>query len=60
MYDPPGYLWAITIAGAGRVVRGTSEGTRGILFADLQGRAERQLSRYVAQRQRELITSSRP
>lgn len=52
-------LGAITIAGDGRVVRGTSEGARGILFADLQGRAERQLSHYVAQRQRELIAGSR-
>jgi PilZ domain len=53
-------LGAITIAGNGTVVRGTSEGARGILFADLQGRAERQLSHYVAQRQRELIAGSRP
>jgi hypothetical protein len=53
-------LGAITIAGDGRVVRGTSEGARGILFADLQGRAERQLSHYVAQRQRELIAGGRP
>jgi hypothetical protein len=53
-------LGAITISGDGRVVRGTSEGARGILFCDLQGRAERQLSHYVAQRQRELIVGSRP
>jgi c-di-GMP-binding flagellar brake protein YcgR len=53
-------LGAITISGDGRVVRGTSEGARGILFADLQGRAERQLSHFVAQRQRELIASLRP
>jgi hypothetical protein len=53
-------LGAITISGDGRVVRGTSEGARGILFADLQGRAERQLSHYIAQRQRELIAGSRP
>jgi hypothetical protein len=52
-------LGAITISGDGRVVRGTSEGARGILFCDLQGRAERQLSHYVAQRQRELIAGSR-
>jgi hypothetical protein len=52
-------LGAITISGDGRVVRGTPEGARGILFADLQGRAERQLSHYVAQRQRELIAGSR-
>jgi len=52
-------LGAITIAGDGRVVRGTSEGARGILFAELQGRAERQLSHYVAQRQRELIQGRR-
>jgi hypothetical protein len=53
-------LGAITISGDGRVVRGTSEGARGILFCDLQGRAERQLSHYVAQRQRELIAGSQP
>jgi hypothetical protein len=52
-------LGAITISGDGRVVRGTSEGARGILFQDLQGRAERQLSHYIAQRQRELIAGSR-
>ncbi|HEX5922652.1 MAG TPA: PilZ domain-containing protein [Baekduia sp.] len=51
-------LGTITIAGDGRVVRGTSAGARGILFADLQGRAERQLSRFVAQRQRELIAGA--
>lgn len=53
-------LGAITISGDGRVVRGTSQGARGILFCDLQGRAERQLSHYVAQRERELIAGSRP
>jgi PilZ domain len=53
-------LGAITISGDGRVVRGTSQGARGILFCDLQGRAERQLSHYVAQRQRELIAGARP
>jgi len=53
-------LGRITVAGDGRVVRGTSDGARGILFDDLQGRAERQLSHYVAQRQRELIAGSRP
>jgi hypothetical protein len=53
-------LGSITVAGDGQVVRGTAEGARGILFSDLQGRAERALSRYVAQRQRELIASSRP
>lgn len=53
-------LGKITIAGDGRVVRGTSDGARGILFDELQGRAERQLSHYVAQRQRELIAGSRP
>jgi len=52
-------LGAITVAGNGRVVRGTSEGARGILFCDLQGRAERQLSHYIAQRERELIAGSR-
>jgi PilZ domain-containing protein len=53
-------LGAITISGDGRVVRGTSAGARGILFCDLQGRAERQLSHFIAQRQRELIAGSRP
>jgi hypothetical protein len=53
-------LGAITVAGDGRVVRGTSDGARGILFCDLHGRAERQLSHYVAQRQRELIAGSHP
>jgi hypothetical protein len=53
-------LGVITISGDGTVVRGSAEGTRGICFNDLQGRAERALSRYVAQRQRELIASSRP
>lgn len=52
-------LGAITISGDGKVVRGTSEGARGILFDNLQGRAERQLSRYVAERQRQLIAGSR-
>jgi hypothetical protein len=52
-------LGAITISGDGRVVRGTSEGARGILFCDLQGRAERQLSHFIAQRQRELLAGSR-
>jgi hypothetical protein len=53
-------LGAITVSGDGTVVRGSSDGTRGICFGELQGRAERALSRYVAQRQRELIASSRP
>jgi hypothetical protein len=52
-------LGSISIAGQGRVVRGTAEGARGILFCDLHGRAERQLSHYVAQRERELIAGSR-
>ncbi len=52
-------LGKITIAGDGRVVRGTSDGARGILFSELQGRAERQLSHYVAERQRQLIAGSR-
>ena len=53
-------LGAITISGDGRVVRGTAEGARGIRFADLQGRAERRLSHFVAQRERELIAAWRP
>jgi hypothetical protein len=48
-------LGELTISGSGRVVRGDSEGLRAVQFEDLQGRAERALSRYVAQRQRELI-----
>jgi hypothetical protein len=53
-------LGALTIAGDGTVVRGSAEGARSISFTDLQGRSERALSRYVAQRQRELIASARP
>jgi hypothetical protein len=53
-------LGTLTISGDARVVRGTSQGARGILFCDLQGRSERALSRFVAQRQRELIASSHP
>jgi hypothetical protein len=53
-------LGALTISGDGTVVRGSAEGARSIRFSDLQGRAERALSRYVAQRQRELIRSQRP
>jgi hypothetical protein len=53
-------LGAITVSGDGRVVRGTSQGARGILFCDLQGRAERQLSHFVAQRERELIAGTQP
>jgi hypothetical protein len=52
-------LGAVTISGDGRVVRGTAQGARGILFADLRGRAERQLSHYVAERQRQLIAGAR-
>ena len=52
-------LGALTISGDGTVVRGSAEGTRGIRFCDLQGRSERALSRYVAQRQRELIAGER-
>jgi hypothetical protein len=51
-------LGSITISGDGQVVRGTSEGARGVRFCDLHGRAERALSHYVAQRQRELIAGS--
>jgi hypothetical protein len=53
-------LGALTIAGAGIVVRGDDEGTRGIRFAELQGRSERAISRYVAQRQRELLADAPP
>jgi PilZ domain-containing protein len=48
-------LGDVTISGSGVVVRGDSAGLRGVRFDDLHGRAERALSRYVAQRQRELI-----
>jgi hypothetical protein len=48
-------LGEITVSGDGVVVRGTSEGARAVQFGELQGGAERALSRYVAQRQRELI-----
>jgi hypothetical protein len=48
-------LGEITVAGDARVVRGTSDGARALEFGELQGGAERALSRFVAQRQRELI-----
>jgi hypothetical protein len=48
-------LGELTISGGGRVVRGDPDGLRAVQFEDLQGRVERALSRYVAQRQRELI-----
>ena len=50
-------LGEITIAGDGPWCAATSDGARGILFDDLHGRAERALSHFVAQRQRELIAS---
>lgn len=52
-------LGSLTVSGTGTVVRGTGEGARGLRFEDLQGRAERALSRYIAQRQRELLRASR-
>jgi len=48
-------LGGLTIQGAGLVVRGTQEGARAVRFAELQGRVERALSRFIAQRQRELL-----
>ncbi len=48
-------LGSLTISGTGHVVRGTGEGERGLRFESLQGRAERALSRFVAQRQREML-----
>lgn len=48
-------LGALTISGDGIVVRGTTDGARAVRFGDLQGGAERALSRFVARRQRELI-----
>ncbi|HWH93819.1 MAG TPA: hypothetical protein VNT03_08155 [Baekduia sp.] len=53
-------LGAITVSGDGRVVRGTAQDARGILFSALQGRAERQLSHDVAPRRRELVAGSQP
>jgi hypothetical protein len=50
-------LGSLTVSGSGRVVRGTAEGARGVCFASLEGGAERALSRFVAQRQRELISA---
>lgn len=43
-----------TVAGTGRVVRGAPDGTRGVAFEGLHGRAERTLARYVTERQRSL------
>jgi len=51
-------LGSLTISGTGQVVRGTGEGERGLRFESLQGRAERALSRFVAQRQREMLRES--
>jgi c-di-GMP-binding flagellar brake protein YcgR len=48
-------LGELTISGSGTVGRGDSAGLRAVAFSDLQGRAERALSRFVARRQRELI-----
>lgn len=48
-------LGELTISGSGTVVRGDADGLRAVQFEDLHGRAERALSRFVAQRQRELI-----
>jgi hypothetical protein len=48
-------LGELTISGSGTVVRGDADGLRAVQFDDLQGRTERALSRFVAQRQRELI-----
>jgi hypothetical protein len=48
-------LGEITVSGSGTVVRGDTDGLRAVAFEALQGRAERALSHYVAQRQRELI-----
>lgn len=41
-----------TVAGTGRVVRGAPDGTRGVAFEGLHGRAERTLARFVTERQR--------
>jgi len=43
-----------TVAGTGRVVRGAPDGSRGIMFEGLHGRAERTLARFVTERQRSL------
>jgi hypothetical protein len=52
-------LGSLTISGSGAVVRATTDGARGVRFADLRDGAERAISRYVAQRQRELIVADR-
>jgi hypothetical protein len=51
-------LGTITVSGDGQVVRGSDEGARAVRFAELQGRVERAVARYVARRQRELIRST--
>jgi hypothetical protein len=48
-------LGELTVSGSGRIVRGDPDGLRAVQFEELQGRVERALSRYIAQRQRELI-----
>jgi c-di-GMP-binding flagellar brake protein YcgR len=48
-------LGDLTISGDGLVVRGTTDGARAVRFGELQGGAERALSRFIAQRQRQLI-----
>lgn len=48
-------LGDVTVTGSGSVVRGDAAGLRAVAFDDLQGRAERAVSRYVARRQRELL-----
>jgi len=48
-------LGTVTISGTGKVVRGTGDGARGLAFESLQGRAERALSRFIAERQRAML-----
>jgi hypothetical protein len=48
-------LGGSTVSGAGRVVRATPDGDRGIEFDGLQASGERVLGRFVAERQRQRI-----
>jgi len=46
-----------TVAGTGTVVRGAPDGSRGVRFEPLEGRAERALARFVTERQRRLAAT---
>lgn len=47
-------LGGTAIAGTGHVVRGTTEGERGVAFSEIDGADERTVARFVTARQREL------